>query len=97
MTKKLLNLVKIDSSSGKRTIFCFCGRTKECRLLFKRSRDWIRAAKKATNPEMERRSELSPTKSESQKVWRENEPLQKWIPRVGVPHKYQRMGLTVQK
>ena len=43
ITEKLSYPVKISSSSGEKTIFCFCGRTRDCRLLFRRPGDWFRA------------------------------------------------------
>ena len=54
-------------------------------------------SRKAMNPKMEHWSEVSLAQSKSQKVWRENETLRKYIPRVGVPHKYKRMCLTTKK
>ena len=68
--EKLLDKVKFDSSSGKRTILCFCGGMRDYRLLFRRPRDW-----KAMNSDVERQLEVSSTQSESQNVYRENEPL----------------------
>ena len=53
--------------------------------------------RKAMNPEVERRSEVSPAQSESQKVYRENKPFLNVIPRVEVPRRYLRMHLTAGK